>query len=50
MTKTKSLKDVKVALRVYAKGVSGAVLEVERYDDISVNEAAMHTGTTTIRR
>lgn len=42
MTKTKSLKDVRVALRVYAQGVSGAVVEVERWDDISLNEASMH--------
>lgn len=41
MTKATSLKDVRVTVKIYAEGVSGAVLEVERYDDICVNEMTM---------
>lgn len=41
ITKATSLRDVRVTVKIYAEGVSGAVLEVERYDEICINEMAM---------
>lgn len=41
MTKSRSKRDVRVTVKVYAKGVTGAVLEVERWDDQTLNEASM---------
>lgn len=41
MTKSRSKIDVTVTVKVYAQGVTGAVLEVERWDDQTLNQAAM---------
>lgn len=41
MSKSNVLQRADLTVKVYAKGVTGAILEVERWDGQTVNQAAM---------